>query len=191
VSDTNPSGEAPSADHPPAADRPDQDLIRSLWARIRSIGRKVEEEVYDFTEEDAERPTEARGRNTLIALINSFFTVWRANEASVAERTLGVAGFASLLWLVVVDRGIGFKKTPLRLLAGTFAVIWFVPGLIASAWMLFANLGAENLRRLRAWPLLAVFAMTGLIGFRGLFSELARQELRPLPGHQQRGRGKQ
>lgn len=155
--------------------------FHSLWARIRSIGRKMEDEVYDFSEEDAERTTEARGRNTLIALINSFFTIWRANEASIAERTLGVGGFVSLFWLLIVDRGIGFKKTPLRLLAGTFAVIWFVPGLIAATWMLFANLGAGNLKRLRSWPLLAVFTMSGLIGFRSLFSELARQELRPLP----------
>jgi hypothetical protein len=47
--------------------------------------------------------------------------------------------------------------------------------------MLFANLGVSNLRRIRSWPLLAVYAMAGLIGFRGLFSELAHQELRPLP----------
>ena len=163
-----------------AEDRP-QDPIRSLWARIRSIGRKVEDEVYDFTEEDAERKTEARGRNTLIALINSFFTIWRANEVNIGERTLGVAGFASLFWLVIVDRGLGFKKTPLRLLAGTFAVIWFVPGLVATAWMLFANLDVCNLRRIRSYPLLMVFAMSGLICFRAVFSELARQELAPLP----------
>ncbi len=157
------------------------DPVRDIWSRLRSLGRKVEEEVYDFTEEDAERKQEARGRNTLIALTNSFFTIWRANEASIGERTLGVLGFGSLFWLVVVDRGLAFKKTPLRLLAGTFAVIWFVPGLIATTWMLFANLGVSNLRRIRSWPLLAVYAMAGLIGFRGLFSELAHQELRPLP----------
>jgi hypothetical protein len=119
------------------------DPVRDLWSRLRSLGRKMEDEVYDFTEEDAERKQEARGRNTLIALTNSFFTIWRANEASIGERTLGVLGFGSIFWLVVVDRGLAFKKTPLRLLA--------------------------------------VYAMAGLIGFRGLFSELAHQELRPLP----------
>ncbi|MEK7246903.1 MAG: hypothetical protein AAB092_00365 [Chloroflexota bacterium] len=157
------------------------DQPRDLWSRLRNLGRKMESEIYDFTEEDAESEAEARGRNTLIALINSFFTIWKANEASSAERTLGLAGFGGLAWLLLVDRGIGFKKTPLRVLAGAFAVIWFVPGLIASAWMLFANLGASNLKYWRSWPLLAVYAMSGLIGFRGLFSELARQELRPLP----------
>ena len=157
------------------------DPVRDIWNRLRSLGRKMESEIYDFTEEDAESEAEARGRNTLIALINSFFTIWKANEASSAERTLGLAGFGGLAWLLLVDRGIGFKKTPLRVLAGAFAVIWFVPGFIASAWMLFANLGASNLKRWRSWPLLGVYAMSGLIGFRGVFSELARQELRPLP----------
>lgn len=165
---------------------PQDDPIRAIWNRLRTIGRKMEEEIYDFTEEDAESESEARGRNTLIALINSFFTIWKANEASPAERTLGIAGFGGLAWLVLVDRGIGFKKTPLRVLAGAFAVVWFVPGLIASAWMLFANLGASNLKKWRAWPLLAVYAMSGLIGFRGLFSELARRELRPLPEYETR-----
>jgi hypothetical protein len=160
------------------------DPIRAVWNRLRSIGRKMEEEIYDFTEEDAESESEARGRNTLIALINSFFTIWKANEASPAERTLGIAGFGGLAWLILVDRGIGFKKTPLRVLAGAFAVVWFVPGLIASTWMLFANLGSSNLKKWRAWPLLAVYAMSGLIGFRGLFSELARRELRPLPEYE-------
>ena len=73
--------------------------VRDLWSRLRSLGRKMEEEIYDFTEEDAESEAEARGRNTLIALINSFFTIWKANEATSAERTLGLAGFGGLAWL--------------------------------------------------------------------------------------------
>ena len=28
---------------------------RDLWSRLRNLGRRVEEEIYDFTEEDAER----------------------------------------------------------------------------------------------------------------------------------------
>lgn len=165
------------------------DPVRDIWNRLRIWGREVEK-VYDFTEEDAEQGGEARGRNTLIALINAFFTMWKASQASPAERTLGVAGFGSVLWLVIVDRGIGFKKTPLRLLAGTFAVVWFVPGIIAASWTLVGNLGVENMRRVRSWPLVSVFAMTGLIGFRGVFSELARQEMRPLPGRKKTPAGK-
>jgi hypothetical protein len=157
------------------------DPIRDLWNRLRSLGRKVEEEIYDFTEEDAEREQEARGRNTLIALINAFFTMWKASQASAAGRTLGLLGMGSVVWWVIIDRGLGFKRTPMRILAGTFAIIWFVPGIIAASWTMGVNLGVGNLRRIRSWPLMGVFAMTGLIGFRAVFGELARKELRPLP----------
>lgn len=157
------------------------DPISDLWTRLRSLGRKVEEEIYDFTEEDAEREQEARGRNTLIALINAFFTMWKASQASAAERTLGLLGFGSVLWWVVIDRGLGFKRTPIRIFAGTFAIIWFVPGIIAATWTMCVNLGVGNLRRIRSWPLMGVFALSGLIGFRAVFGELAHKELKPLP----------
>ena len=156
------------------------DPIRDFWDRIRSIGRKVEEEVYDFTEEDIEREEEPRGRNTVIALLNAFLTMWKASQASVGERTLGIAGFAGILWLIVGDRGLGIKRSWLRIPAVTFAGIWFVPGIIAAAWTLFGNLGVENLKRARTWPLVGVFALTGLIGFRGVFSELAHRRIRPV-----------
>src|SRR3990172_3253885 len=55
------------------------DPIRDLWNRIRGLGRKVEEEVYEFTEED-ELEEEPRGRNTIIALINAFLTMWKATQ---------------------------------------------------------------------------------------------------------------
>src|SRR3972149_708054 len=129
------------------------DPVRDLWSRVRGIGRKVEEGLYDFTEEDAEREEEPRGRNTVIALINAFLTMWKASQANAAERTLGMAGFGGLLWLIVGDPGPGRGPWWLGLPAATFAVIWFVPGLIASAWTLWVNLGAENLRRWRTWPL--------------------------------------
>lgn len=159
--------------------RMSSDPIRDIWDRVRALGRKVEEEVYDFTEEDMEREEEPRGRNTLIALLNAFLTMWKASQANVGERTLGVAGFAGLIWLVVGDRGLGIRRSWLRVPAITFAAIWFVPGSIAAAWTLFGNLGAENLKRARTWPLMLVFALTGLIGFRGVFSELAHRRLRP------------
>jgi hypothetical protein len=140
----------------------------------------VEEEIYDFTEEDAEREEEPRGRNTLIALINAFFTIWKASGANATERTLGVLGFGGLLWLVIVDRGLGFRRWFLGVPAAAFAIMWFVPGTIAATWSLFANLGVGNLRRVRTWPLLAVFAASGLIGFRGVFSDLATKRVRSL-----------
>lgn len=163
------------------------DPIRDIWNRVRGIGRKVEEELYDFTEEDAEREEEPRGRNTLIALLNAFLTLWKADKANAAERTLGVLGFAGLFWFMIADRGLGWRRWWLGLPAATFAVIWFVPGVIAAGWTLWVNLGVENLRRWRMWPLVMVFALGGLIGFRGVFAELGHKRITPLPKNR-RGR---
>jgi hypothetical protein len=154
--------------------------LRDLWNRLRALGRKVEEEVYDFTEEDAETDEEPRGRNTLIALINGFLTMWKASQASIAERTLGLLGFAGLLWLLIADRGLGWRKWWIGLPAATFAAIWFVPGIIAGCWTMGANLGWGNMRRWRAWPIVLVFMSAGLISFRGVFSELANKRIRPV-----------
>lgn len=170
----------PDSNLQPPASNLQPDPIRALWNRIRGLGRKVEEELYDFTEEDAEREEEPRGRNTIIALLNAFMAMWKASQANVAERTLGLLGFGGVIWLVVGDRGLGIKRTWLRIPAVAFAVIWFVPGIIAAAWTLTVNLGVGNLRRVRTWPLITVFALTGLIGFRAVFTDLARRRLRPV-----------
>jgi hypothetical protein len=156
------------------------DPVRDLWNRARGLGRKVEEELYDFSEEE-ELEEEPRGRNTLVALLNVFLTMWKATHATVVERTFGVLGFAGLLWLIAGDRGMGVRRWPLRIAASTFAALWFVPGLIAAAWTLAANLGVGNLRRIRTWLLLLVFAMGGLISFRAVFSDLAAQRPRRVP----------
>jgi hypothetical protein len=165
------------------------DPVRDLWNRVRGLGQKVEEELYDFSEEE-ELEEEPRGRNTLIALINAFLTMWKATHATVVERSLGVLGFAGLLWLIVGDRGLGVRRWPLRIAASTFAVLWFVPGLIAAVWTLAANLGVSNLRRIRTWPLLLVFAMGGLISFRAVFTDLAAQRPRPVPRHENETEGR-
>ncbi len=107
--------------------------------------------------------------------------MWKATNANVAERTLGILGFVGLLWFVIADRGLGWRRWWLGLPAATFAVVWFVPGLIASAWTVTVNLGLGNMTRWRTWLLALVFAMTGLIGFRGVFTDLARRRIRPLP----------
>ena len=51
----------------------------------------------------------------------------------------------------------------------------------ATVWTLAANLGVGNLRRIRTWPLLLVFAMGGLISFRAVFTDLAAQRPRRVP----------
>jgi hypothetical protein len=137
--------------------------MRDLWNRVRGLGQKVEEELYDFSEEE-ELEEEPRGRNTLIALINAFLTMWKATHATVVERSFGVLGFAGLLWLIVGDRGLGVRRWPLR-----------------AVWTFTVNMGVGNLRRLRTWPLMLVFAMGGLISFRAVFSALAAQRPRPVP----------
>ena len=91
------------------------DAVRDVWNRVRGLGRKVEEELYDFSEEEEEVEEEPRGRNTLIALLNAFLTMWKASQANVVERTLGVLGFGGLLWLIVGDRGLGRRRWPLRI----------------------------------------------------------------------------
>jgi len=164
------------------------DPIRDLWNRVRGLGRKVEEDLYDFSEEE-EREEEPRGRNTLIALLNAFLTLWKASQANVAERTLGLLGFGGLLWLIF-DRGVGVRRPHVRLAAWTFAALWFVPGLITAVWTLFVNLGVDNLRRIRIWPLLLVFTAGGLITFRAVFSDLARQRPRPVPQPRDRDSGR-
>jgi len=153
------------------------DPVRDLWNQVRGLGRKVEEELYEFSEEE-EAEEEPRGRNTLITLINLFMTMWKASQATVAERTLGLLGFGGLLWLIVGDRGLGARRPPLRIAASTFAVLWFVPGIVAAVWTFTVNLGVGNLRRIRTWPLLLVFALGGLISFRAVFADLAAQRPR-------------
>ena len=152
--------------------------IRDTWDRIRRVGRTVEDDLYDFTEGE-EREEEPRGRNTLVALLNTFMTLWKANEANVAERTFGLLGLAGLIWLIFGDRGAGVRTPPLRIAATTFAVLWFVPGLVAAIWTLSRNLGWENLRNWRTLPLMLTFAAGGLISFRAVFGDLTRPNRAP------------
>src|SRR2546422_11503359 len=134
--------------------------IRDLWSRIRGLGRVVEDELYDFTEEDAEREDEPRGRNTLVALLNGFLTMWKATNANVAERTLGLAGFAGLIWFTIFDRGLGWRRWYLGVPGPTLETVWFVLGLIASAWTRWWDVSVGHVRGIHHWPLLVAFAVT-------------------------------
>src|SRR5256885_1920063 len=111
----------------PPPDKP----IRDLWSRIRGLGRVVEDELYDFTEEDAEREDEPRGRNTLVALLNGFLTMWKATNANVAERTLGMAGFPGLLWFTIFDPGLRGRGRDFGVAPAPVAPAGFRPGAIA------------------------------------------------------------
>ncbi|HXG42953.1 MAG TPA: hypothetical protein VNL95_09565 [Dehalococcoidia bacterium] len=154
--------------------------MRGIWQRLRRLGTRVEDELFELTEEE-ERQEEPPGRNTLVVLLNSFLTLWKANEANVAERVLGLLGLASALWLLVGEAGMGIRRTPLGLASRTFAALWFLPGLAAAAASL-RNIGWESLGRPRLWPLLFIVVCGGLISFRAVFGELARPRLRPRQG---------
>jgi hypothetical protein len=148
--------------------------------RLRRIGRKVEDELFDWADEGngKEGPTRA----TLLTSFQGFLTLWKTGEAGVVERVLGLAGFAGLAWFLAGDLVFGAKHRLLRLAAGFFAALWFIPGLIAAAAMLLWGLGPENLKHWRTYPILAAFASGGLIAFRAVFGELAEQQARALRG---------
>ena len=157
---------------------PRTDPIRHLWDRLHGFGRTVEEELYDFSEAE-EREEEPRGRNTLVALLNMFMTLWKTKEANVVERLLGLLGLGGLIWLITGDRGMGMKKAPVRIVASTFAVLWFLPGLIAAVWTLVRNLGLENVRHWRTLPIVLIFTAGGLISFRAVFGDMTQPDRYP------------
>jgi len=142
--------------------------------RLRRIGRKVEDELYDWADEEGEK--EGRTRATLLTSFQGFLTLWKTSEATVYERVLGLAGFAGLAWFLTGDFVFGVKHRLLRLAAGFFAALWFIPGLIAAAATLLYGLGPENLKHWRTYPIMVAFACGGLITFRAVFGELAEQQ---------------
>jgi hypothetical protein len=154
--------------------------FRRLFMRLRRIGRKVEDELYDWADEGngKEGPTRA----TLLTGFQGFLTLWKASEAGVVERVLGLAGFAGLAWFLTGDLVFGVKHRLLRLAAGFFAALWFVPGLIAAAATLLWGLGPENLKHWRTYPIMVAFASGGLIAFRAVFGELAEHQAQALRG---------
>ncbi len=150
--------------------------------RLRRIGRKMEDELYDWADEENEG--EGRTRATLLTGFQGFLTLWKTSEATVYERVLGLAGFAGLAWFFTGDFVFGVKHRLLRLAAGFFAALWFIPGLIAAAATLLHSLGPENLKHWRTYPIMLAFACGGLITFRAVFGELAEQQARALRGGQ-------
>ncbi len=154
--------------------------LKGMWQRLRRLGTRVEDELFELTEAE-ERQEEPPGRNTLVVLLNSFLTLWKANEANVVERVLGLLGLASALWMLVGEAGIGLRHTPLRLASRTFAALWFLPGLVAAVASL-RNIGWESLGRPRLWPLLFIVVCGGLISFRAVFGELTQPRMRPRRG---------
>jgi len=148
--------------------------------RLRRIGRKVEDELFDWADEEGGR--EGPTRATLLTAFQGFLTLWKTSEATVYERVAGLAGFAGLAWFVTGDFVFGVKHRLLRLVAGFFAALWFVPGLIAAVATVLWGLGPENLKNWRTYPIMLAFAAGGLIAFRAVFGELAEKQASALRG---------
>jgi len=148
--------------------------------RLRRIGRKVEDELFDWADEEGGR--EGPTRATLLTAFQGFLTLWKTSEATVYERVVGLAGFAGLTWFVAGDLVFGVKHRLLRLVAGFFAALWFVPGLIAAVATVLWGLGPENLKNWRTYPIMLAFTAGGLIAFRAVFGELAEKQAHALRG---------
>ena len=147
--------------------------LRWLWDNIRRLGRNLEDGLYDFSEKDGEKE-DSPSRNAIVALLNTFMTVWKANQVSAAERIFGLLAFGGVAWLIIGDRGPGALRQALRLLSLTFVTIWFLPGFFAATWTVGHNMGWDRFRNWRTFALMLSFGAGGLITLRVVFGDLIR-----------------
>jgi hypothetical protein len=150
-------------------------VFKQAFDRLRTVGTKVEDELYEWADQEEE---EEPVRGTLFTSLQGFLTLWKTTEATVYERVLGLLGFAGLLWLLVGDLGLGIRHRLLRGVAAAFAAVWFIPGLIAAVATLVYSLGLVHAKQWRTYPILLAFAAGGLITFRAVFGEIARGQTR-------------
>jgi hypothetical protein len=153
-------------------------MFKETLDKLRKMGTEVEDELYEWA--DQEDDDEERVRGTLFTSLQGFLTLWKTSEATVYERVMGLLGFGGLLWLIVGDLGFGIRHRLVRGLAMAFAAVWFIPGLIAAAATLVYSLGLVHAKQWRTYPLLLAFASGGLIAFRAVFGEVARDQARLL-----------
>ena len=146
---------------------------RWLWDNIRRLGRNVEDGLYDFSEKDGEKE-DSPSRNAIVALLNTFMTVWKANQVSAAERIFGLLAFGSVAWLFIGGRGPGALRQALHFVSLTFVAIWFLPGLFAATWTVGRNMGWDRFRNWRTFALMLSFGSGGLITLRVVFGDLIR-----------------
>ncbi len=149
-------------------------MFKEALDKLRKMGTEVEDELYEWA--DQENDDEERVRGTLFTSLQGFLTLWKTSEATVYERVLGLLGFGGLLWLLIGDLGFGIKNRLARGVAAASAAIWFVPGLIAAVATLAYSLGLVHAKQWRTYPLLLAFASGGLIAFRAVFGEVAREQ---------------
>jgi hypothetical protein len=146
--------------------------------RLRRVGTKVEDELYEWADQEEEEEQPVRG--TLFTSLQGLLTLWKASEATVYERVLGLLGFCGLLWLLTGDLIFGIRHKLVRGAALAFAAIWFIPGLVASVTTLVYSLGLVHAKQWRTYPIFLAFAAGGLITFRAVFGEMAKGQAQPL-----------
>jgi hypothetical protein len=153
-------------------------MFKQAFERLRSVGTKVEDELYEWADQEEEEEEPVRG--TLFTSLQGFLTLWKTSEATVYERVLGLLGFGGLLWLIVGDLGLGIRHRLLRGAAAAFAAVWFIPGLIAAVATLVYSLGLVHAKNWRTYPVFLAFAAGGLITFRAVFGEVGRGQAKLL-----------
>jgi len=148
-------------------------MFKQAVDRLRKMGTEVEDELYEWADQEEE---EEPVRGTLFTSLQGFLTLWKTSEATVYERVLGLLGFGSLLWLLTGDLIFGVRHRVVRGVATAFAVVWFIPGLIAAVATLVYSLGLVHAKYWRTYPVFLAFAAGGLITFRAVFGEVAKEQ---------------
>jgi hypothetical protein len=85
-------------------------------------------------------------------------------------------GFGGLLWLLTGYLIFGVKNKLARGAAAAFAAVWFIPGLIAAVATVVYSLGLVHAKQWRTYPIFLAFASGGLITFRAVFGEAAKEQ---------------
>jgi len=153
-------------------------LFKQALDRLRKMGTKVEDELYEWADQEEEEEEPVRG--TLFTSLQGFLTLWKTSEATVYERVLGLLGFGGLIWLLIGDLGFGIRHRLVRAVAAAFAAVWFIPGLIAAVATLVYSLGLVHAKNWRTYPVFLAFAAGGLITFRAVFGEVGREQAKLL-----------
>jgi hypothetical protein len=148
--------------------------FKRAFDRLRRVGTKVEDELYELADQEEEEEEPVRG--TLFTALQGLLTMWKASEATVYERVLGLLGFGGLLWLLTGYLIFGVKNKLARGAAAAFAAAWFIPGLIAAVATVVYSLGLVHAKQWRTYPILLAFASGGLITFRAVFGEAAKEQ---------------
>jgi len=153
-------------------------MFKQALDRLRRVGTKVEDELYEWADQEEEEEEPVRG--TLFTSLQGFLTLWKTSEATVYERVLGLLGFGGLLWLLTGDLIFGIRHRLVRGVAAAFAAVWFIPGLIAAVATLVYSLGLVHAKNWRTYPVFLAFAAGGLIAFRAVFGEVGREQAKLL-----------